>query len=84
MSADEELLRVLYYDCSLFEGTAKLPVSGQDHTFTGSDQWLRDLAARELFAVRRGVLKFRGWKPKKIPVAPQALTPRLSLYQIFR
>lgn len=52
----------------------KLPVSGNDHEFKSSDQWLRNLASRDLFAVRRGVLKFRGWKPKKIPVATKALT----------
>ena len=73
VEADEHLLRVLYYDCSLFEGTVKLPVSGNEHTFTASDHWLRDLASRERFAVRRGVLKFRGWKPKKIPVATAKL-----------
>lgn len=69
----EELLRILYYDCAPFEGEAKLPVSGATHKFTGSDRWLRELAAKNLFAVRRGVLKFRGFKPKKIPIAPAAL-----------
>ena len=73
VEADEHLLRVLYYDCALFEGTVKLPVSGNEHTFTASDRWLRDRASRERFAVRRGVLKFRGWKPKKIPVATAKL-----------
>jgi uncharacterized LabA/DUF88 family protein len=66
--ADEEILRVLYYDCARFEGEVTLPVSGLRHTFTASDQWLRDLAAKNLFAIRRGVLKFRGWKPKKAPL----------------
>jgi uncharacterized LabA/DUF88 family protein len=74
VEADEELLRILYYDCALFEGTVKLPVSGDEHEFKASDLWLRELASRNLFAVRRGVLKFRGWKPKKIPVANKALT----------
>src|SRR5688500_5140699 len=74
VGADEELLRVLYYDCALFSGKVKLPVSGKDFEFSSSDLWLRNLAARDLFAVRRGVLKFRGWKPKKLPVAPAALT----------
>src|SRR5271163_1171882 len=66
VDASETLLRILYYDCAPFEGTAKLPVSGTPHTFSGSDHWLRELAAKDLFAVRRGVLKFRGFKPKKI------------------
>jgi uncharacterized LabA/DUF88 family protein len=72
-AADEELLRVLYYDCAPYNGKAKLPVSGQQETFKGSDAWLRTLAAKDLFAVRRGVLKFRGYKPKKVPIAPAQL-----------
>jgi uncharacterized LabA/DUF88 family protein len=67
---DEEILRILYYDCAPYTGEAKLPVSGAVHNFYGSDQWLRDLAKRDLFAVRRGVLKFRGYKPKQIPIHP--------------
>jgi uncharacterized LabA/DUF88 family protein len=35
---------------------------------------MTDLARKQLFAVRRGVLKFRGFKPKAIPLAPSALT----------
>jgi uncharacterized LabA/DUF88 family protein len=65
---DEEILRILYYDCAPFKGEAKLPVSGVLHNFYGSDQWLLELSRRELFAVRRGVLKFRGYKPRQIPV----------------
>lgn len=71
---DETLMRILYYDCAPYSGKVKLPVSGADYEFTGSDGWLRVLAAKDLFAVRRGVLKFRGYKPKSIPVATQALT----------
>ncbi|NWH07158.1 MAG: NYN domain-containing protein [Alphaproteobacteria bacterium] len=70
----ESLLRVLYYDCAPYVGTATLPVSGQPHEFKGSDHWLRTLAEKNLFAVRRGVLKFRGFKPKKIPIANAPLT----------
>jgi uncharacterized LabA/DUF88 family protein len=72
VAADETLFRVLYYDCSYYEGHVKLPVTGADHHFTGNDQWLKDVAAKDFFAVRRGVLKFRGWKPKKIPIAAAA------------
>lgn len=71
---DETLLRVLYYDCAPYAGKVKLPVSGAEHEFSGSDRWLRDLAAKDLFAVRRGVLKFRGFKPKNIPIASHLLT----------
>lgn len=73
-AADEEVLRILYYDCAQYEGYQKLPVSGNVHHFTASDQWLIDLSRRDLFAVRRGVLKFRGFKPKSTPVNPAALT----------
>ena len=71
--ADEEVFRILYYDCAPYGGKAKLPVSGQIQTFTGSDQWLVDLSKRELCAVRRGVLKFRGFKPKVIPIPAGAV-----------
>lgn len=71
---DENLLRVLYYDCAPYQGKAKLPVSGDIFEFKGSDDWLRELAAKDLFAVRRGVLKFRGFKPKKIPIASEKLS----------
>lgn len=74
VQADETLLRILYYDCAPYVGKAKLPVSGAEYEFTGSDLWLKDLASRDLFAVRRGVLKFRGFKPKRIPISPTELT----------
>jgi uncharacterized LabA/DUF88 family protein len=73
VNPDEEVLRVLYYDCAPYTGTVKLPVSGTDKTFEGSDEWLKRLAQKDLFAVRLGVLKFRGFKPKRIPVAAQTL-----------
>lgn len=59
---DEEFLRILYYDCAPFSGTAIQPVSGTPKTFAGSDRWLHEIAALDLFAVRRGVLKFRGFQ----------------------
>ena len=61
----EDVFRILYYDCAPYTGTAKLPVSGTTREFTGNDAWMKQLAAKDLFAVRRGVLKFRGFKPKK-------------------
>ncbi len=69
-TADEEILRVLYYDCAPYSGTVRLPVTGNPYTFAGSDRWLEELASKDLFAVRRGVLKFRGYKPKRTPVSP--------------
>ena len=71
---DEEYFRALYYDCAPYRGSLTLPVSGIEREFRGNDQWLNDLAARPRFAVRRGVLKFRGFKPRRIPVAPTTLT----------
>jgi len=68
VSDTEELFRILYYDCAPFVGKVKLPVSNDDMEFAPNDAWLRQLATRELFAVRRGVLKFRGFKPKNLPV----------------
>lgn len=73
-SAEEAVFRVLYYDCAMYAGTVKLPVSGTSHTYTANDAWLHALSHKDLFAVRRGVLKFRGFRPKKTPVAPATLT----------
>jgi uncharacterized LabA/DUF88 family protein len=46
-------------------------VSGTVRTFTSNDTWLHEIAALDLFAVRRGVLKFRGFQrdPKVAPGA---------------
>lgn len=69
----EQLFRALYYDCSPFNGEVEKPVSGEKQSFTASGRWLDELAKRDQFAVRRGVLKFRGFKPKKIPIKGAAL-----------
>lgn len=65
---DEEIFRILYYDCAPFEGLKKLPVSGTLHQFQSNDLWLKDLSKKDLFAIRKGVLKFRGFKPRKTPM----------------
>lgn len=72
--ATEELHRVLYYDCPEYSGTVQLPISRAPHTFAGTDALLRDLAARDYFAVRSGSLRFRGWDRKRVPgqAAPAA------------
>ena len=64
----ENIQRVLYYDCAPYTGQVRLPVSGETFQFTGSDAWLHELARKDLFAVRRGVLKFRGWIPRRTPI----------------
>ncbi len=68
--ANEEIFRILYYDCSPYSGTVILPVSGNPKIFTANDTWIKDLAKKDLFAIRRGVLKFRGFVPRRIPLAP--------------
>ncbi len=58
---EESLLRILYYDCAPYSGKVRLPVSGDEHEFKGSDAWLKTLARKNLFAIRLSVLKFRGF-----------------------
>ncbi len=70
----EYLFRVFYYDAPQFRGTRALPVSGNPVSFQSSDQWLTDLAKLERFAVRRGAIGFRGWKPKQTPISSGMLT----------
>ena len=71
---DETLLRVLYYDCAPYQGSSKYPISGKPANFQGSDEWLKTLAAKPQFAVRRGTLKFRGFELKNRPTTPRALS----------
>ena len=70
---DEGLFRAFYYDCDPYIGEVDLPVSGQKRRFDRRG-WLDILAAKDFFAVRRGVLKFRGFKPKTIPVRSESLS----------
>lgn len=78
VQAGEELFRIQYFDCDPFEGTVKLPVSGTARVYSGGNPLLSDLAREEQVAVRRGVLKFRGWERTKASLkaaaAPAALT----------
>ena len=63
--ATEETVRILYYDCALFNGETKLPVSRTVQVFNQATPYLNDLSRKDLFAVRRGVLKFRGYLIKR-------------------
>lgn len=78
VQAGEELFRIQYFDCEPFQGSVKLPVSGKTKVYAGGNPLLSDLAREELVAVRRGVLKFRGWERTKASLnaakAPAALT----------
>jgi uncharacterized LabA/DUF88 family protein len=60
--AGEKLFRILYYDCDPYTGTVQLPVSGGQKSFNAPNNLLSDLGALEYVAVRRGILKFRGWE----------------------
>jgi hypothetical protein len=74
-AADETIHRIMYYNRSPFSGSAILPVKRT--TFAGSDTWLKELSYKDLFSVRLGVLKFRGYviNNDKIPYTPgQPLT----------
>lgn len=66
---DEYLLRIFYYDSPQYRGKVRLPVSGNETEFKSSDKWLKELATKERFAVRRGSLGFRGWRPRNIPIS---------------
>ncbi len=66
----ETLFRILYYDCEQFAGSVKLPVSGGIKSYPGGNPFLSDLAREELVAVRRGILKFRGWERRSSSLKP--------------
>lgn len=74
VQSDETLLRVLYYDCAPYQGTLVKPISGEEVIYESKDGWMRELASRDYFAVRRGELKFRGFKPVRVPVLHKELT----------
>jgi uncharacterized LabA/DUF88 family protein len=66
----EEIQRIMYYDCAPFSGSVQQPVSGTRRNFQSNDQWLHELSRKDLFAVRLGTLKFRGFVLKNIPYQP--------------
>lgn len=74
LEKQEELVRVFYYDCRPYQGEAQLPVSGEAYHFKSGGGWLDELAGRDFLCVRTGMLKFRGWKPKMLPMPTNGLT----------
>ena len=70
VQSGETLFRILYYDCDEFAGSVKLPVSGGMKSYPGGNPFLSDLAREELVAVRRGILKFRGWERRVSTLKP--------------
>lgn len=65
---DEYLFRIFYYDAPPYSGSLQLPVSGNYKKYNPTNQLLEELEREERFAVRRGSLGFRGWKPRNIPL----------------
>ena len=74
VETEERLIRALYFDCAPYRGTAKLPVSGNERKFEGSDAWLNTLAGKDYFAVRLGRLKFRGFQPRGVLKSDEPIT----------
>lgn len=60
----EQLLKVLYYDCPPYPHSITYPISGKEGP-PPDGQWLHELSYKDFFAVRRGILKFRGFKLKE-------------------
>ena len=58
---DEEIMRILYYDCLRYEGEQTLPISGKAKRFHGNPTEFDGLAAYDLMAIRLGELRFRGF-----------------------
>lgn len=74
LSEDEELWRVLFYHCREYEGETPMPISGELRQWRPKmHQVVDDLARKDYFALRLGVLAFRGWR-KKPGVRNEALT----------
>jgi uncharacterized LabA/DUF88 family protein len=69
---DEELFRVLYYDCAPYVGQHALPVSGSIQIFSQSGYWFKELAKKEPITVKLGAMKFCGFKLKRSPLAGMA------------
>ena len=64
IESNEALLKVLYYDCPPYPNPIFKPISNQPLA-PQNGQWLIDLSCKDYFAVRRGILKFRGFKLKQ-------------------
>ena len=74
VAAGESLFRIQYYDCEPYHGNVRLPVSGGTRVYTAENTLLTELGKQELVAVRKGVMKFRGWERSKASLA-KALAP---------
>ena len=61
-SKTETIYRIFYYDAPHFEGEQKKPVSGDVVEYKNKDKLLSELGGLENFAIRKGRLKWGGWK----------------------
>ena len=63
--------RIYYYDCPPSNEEVVLPISKTKYSFSSSKgynymaQLLKDLKRKDFFAVREGILSFKGWTLKK-------------------
>jgi uncharacterized LabA/DUF88 family protein len=73
-SEEEELYKVLYYDCPPYQGHHIGPISGKEIAIAQPDNYLSELETLPYFAVRKGSNKFRGWRRKgdHVQQAPEA------------
>lgn len=63
-SQNGSVYRIFYYDAPHFDGDKVRPVSGDPIQFRNKDKLLTELGALENFAIRKGRLKWAGWKLK--------------------
>ena len=70
LEEEEELFRILFYDCPPLSETVKRPVSGEDYDFTETDtykqraEFLNKIKVLGNVAFRKGQARFRGWLMK--------------------
>ena len=72
-ASDEELCKCLFYDCKPYNGEIAQPISGTNRVFSASPKWIDDLSQRDLFAVRLGELRFRGWAARPHYLGPPTI-----------
>ena len=78
---EETIWRIFYYDCPPYTKKLKHPSSKKSVNFPSEGfskkqrQLLSDIVKKELFALRRGVLHFRGWVRVTSPQSQEDFRP---------
>ena len=67
---DENLIRILYYDCLRYDGEQQMPISGDYKKFHGKPTEFDILASYDLMAIRLGELRFRGFTLRQESLRP--------------